>query len=56
MDNYAPSAPDISSPALRKERKKVKTTLGRHFQVGYIHNQRSIMTMFFFFLWFKTHT
>ncbi len=28
----------ISSPAPRKEKKKMKTKPARHFQVGYIHN------------------
>ncbi len=32
-------------PPMRKERNKMKTMPARHFQVGYIHNQRSIKTM-----------
>ncbi len=38
----------LSSPVPRKERKKVKTTPARQFQVGYIHNQSSIKTIIFF--------
>ncbi len=36
----------ISSPA-RKEKKTMKTKPARHFQVGYIHNQRSIYKIIF---------
>ncbi len=36
MDNYAP------------EKEKMKTKPARHFQVGYIHNQRNIKAIYFF--------
>ncbi len=40
---------DISSPAPKKEKKKkMKTKPARHFQVGYIHNQRSIKTIYIY--------
>ncbi len=41
---------DISSPAPRKKKKKkmMKTKPTRHFQVGYIHNQRSIKTIYIY--------
>ncbi len=37
-----------------KKKKKMKTKPARHFQVGYIHNQRSIKTIYIYFVVIKT--
>ncbi len=51
MDNYAR---EKTSAVRRREKKKknMKTKPARHFQVGYIQNQRSIKIIYiYFFLW-----
>ncbi len=55
MDNYAREKTSaILCREKKKEKKKMKTKPARHFQVGYIHNQRSIkIYIYFFFCGYK---
>ncbi len=51
MDNYAREK--TSAVRRREKKKKMKTKPARHFQVGYIHNQRSIKTIYIYFCGYK---
>ncbi len=46
MDNY--TRENTSAVRRREKEKKMKTKPARHFQVGYIHNQRSIKLIYIY--------